>query len=298
MAETTGRVSGEGPRRPSADPAEQRSTVKDGQAFTKAFTYFIRVDVSSRHFSEEHPHRFLEFVKAEVLILCQDIARSTPSTSVTLWPGLFVFSENESKESLKLEQDRGTFLIGIRPSNSTSDVGDAQDELFKTTQRFEQHLRSQPAFVDEDVPPNISARFVKGARLGRLVVDEWIWPQSGAPLMFSVSSEEPQQSYDFLADVDVNREPDSEPKGGSSKLRPATEVLSRLRWDQELDSSDYNVVYLDRFSGYKEIPVNQWKSETTEDEFIPQHRITAFKQRSTGEIVWHRAEKIDKIFRR
>jgi len=298
MAETTGRVSGEGPRRPSAENSEQRSTVKDGQAFIKAFTYYIRVDVSSRHFSEEHPHRFLEFVKAEVFILCQDIIHSTPSISVTLWPGLFVFSEHESKESVRLGQDRGTFLIGIQPSKPAFDVEDAQDELSKTAQRFEQHLRSQPAFLDEDVPPTISVRFVKGTRLGRLVMDEWMWPQSGAPLMLSASSAEPQQSYDFLADVDVKPESDSEPKGGPSKLRPATEVLSRLRWDQELDSSDYNVVYLDRFSGYKEIPVDQWKSETTEDEFIPQHRITAFKQRSTGEIVWHRAEKIDKIFHR
>jgi uncharacterized protein (UPF0248 family) len=95
----------------------------------------------------------------------------------------------------------------------------------------------------------------------------------------------------------VTPEPEStQPPARPSKLRPADDVLKRLRWDEGLDSSDYNVVYLDRFSGYQEIPVDQWKSDTTDEAFIPQHRITAFKQMSTGEIVWHRAERMDKIF--
>ena len=44
----------------------------------------------------------------------------------------------------------------------------------------------------------------------------------------------------------------------------------------------------------QEKPVGNWVSESTHEEFIPQHRIEYFKQR--GKIIWDRAGKIDKVF--
>ncbi|KIW88128.1 uncharacterized protein Z519_11239 [Cladophialophora bantiana CBS 173.52] len=77
------------------------------------------------------------------------------------------------------------------------------------------------------------------------------------------------------------------------------DVLNRLQWDASLDMSQYLIGYLERFAGIKEIPASQWISETTEEEWIPQHRIKYFKRlcRNGGdEIVWHREKRIDKIF--
>lgn len=39
-----------------------------------------------------------------------------------------------------------------------------------------------------------------------------------------------------------------------------------------------------------------WIRESTDEEFIPQHRIKYFKREGDGEIVWNRDERIDKIF--
>jgi uncharacterized protein (UPF0248 family) len=214
-----------------------------------------------------------------------------------MWPGLFVLSKAESLQSLEVGQERGCFLIGIKPRNSEDSLHEHLNELSNRLLRFELDIRSHPSFLDEEVPPSVFARCVKQARLGRLIVDEWIWPQPATtPRAFTSTSEDPMSSYDFLMDapVDINEEVSTQ---SPVKLRPASDVLSRLRWDPEIDSNDFVVVYLDRFAGFKDIPLDQWKSDTSDDEFIPQHRIAAFKQRSTGEIVWHRAEKIDKIFR-
>ena len=54
--------------------------------------------------------------------------------------------------------------------------------------------------------------------------------------------------------------------------------------------------YLDRFEGLKEMPVDLWLSETTEEDFVPQHRIQYFKRVSDGTKVWDREQRIDLVF--
>lgn len=41
--------------------------------------------------------------------------------------------------------------------------------------------------------------------------------------------------------------------------------------------------------------MNSWKKETTDEEFIPQHRVLYIRH-VNGEIVWDRRRRIDKIF--
>lgn len=83
---------------------------------------------------------------------------------------------------------------------------------------------------------------------------------------------------------------------GSSKFRAAVDVINRLQWDDSLDSSDYMVGYEDRFTGAREKALEQWKTEQTDDEFIPQHRILYFRRKSDGVVVWERRSRIDGIF--
>ncbi len=76
--------------------------------------------------------------------------------------------------------------------------------------------------------------------------------------------------------------------------------MGRLQWDAELDISQYVIGYLERFDGIKETAANNWISEVTDEEWIPQHRIRYFKRvnedEAAGEIVWDREKRIDKIF--
>lgn len=84
------------------------------------------------------------------------------------------------------------------------------------------------------------------------------------------------------------------PSGG--KFRTAQDVIKRLRWDPHLDRSDFIVGYEDRFLGARERPLESWKSEQTDEEFIPQHRILYFKRRSDGAVVWDRRTRKDDVF--
>jgi len=69
-----------------------------------------------------------------------------------------------------------------------------------------------------------------------------------------------------------------------------------MRWDSGLDMENFTIGYLERFAGIKEMPMSEWIRETSDEDFIPQHRIKYFKRSSDGEVVWDREGRLDKIF--
>ena len=81
-------------------------------------------------------------------------------------------------------------------------------------------------------------------------------------------------------------------------LRPAKDVLDRLRWDPDpgYAASDYIVVYEDRFLGPQELALAAWTADTTDEEFIPQHRILRFKRKADGLVIWDREKRVDLVF--
>lgn len=75
------------------------------------------------------------------------------------------------------------------------------------------------------------------------------------------------------------------------RMRTAEEVISRVRWDEKFEASDFVVVYLDRFLGEMETKFDQvdW-----DDPPFPQHRIQCFKH--NGETVWDKRIPLDRVF--
>lgn len=89
----------------------------------------------------------------------------------------------------------------------------------------------------------------------------------------------------------------SQPKRPS--LRPAKDILSRIRHDPALDDDEFIVGYHDRHADVMEMPVTSWTGggDFTEEEWIPQHRILYFRRKGEhGEKVWDRKERIDLLF--
>ncbi|KAF1981694.1 hypothetical protein K402DRAFT_310483, partial [Aulographum hederae CBS 113979] len=80
-------------------------------------------------------------------------------------------------------------------------------------------------------------------------------------------------------------------RSAAAKFPPALTILSRLRWDAAFCVEDYLVVYLDRHTGYQSVAVEEWKGESSDEGFVPQHRISAFVDRRSGEVVWHRGRR-------
>jgi uncharacterized protein (UPF0248 family) len=106
--------------------------------------------------------------------------------------------------------------------------------------------------------------------------------------------------------------PDFDPKAGENRLRPAggeqnhtyllrqpdltkLDIISRITWDSGFERSEYIIGFVDRFEGQLEVTMDSWKKETTDEEFIPQHRVLYIRH-INGEIVWDRRRRIDKIF--
>jgi len=88
-------------------------------------------------------------------------------------------------------------------------------------------------------------------------------------------------------------------EGKGPKLRSAGDILDRLRWDPSIDLANYTISYLERFEGIKEIPASSWIRESTDEDFIPMHRIRNIKRTQADgqqEMVWDRDNKIDLIF--
>jgi uncharacterized protein (UPF0248 family) len=87
------------------------------------------------------------------------------------------------------------------------------------------------------------------------------------------------------------------PTSSKKYLRPVQDVISRLRWDASYDVESYLIGYEDRFAGVMEMPLASWKSEATDEEFIPLHRIVWIRKRGEdGEKIWDRRMRFDGLF--
>lgn len=93
------------------------------------------------------------------------------------------------------------------------------------------------------------------------------------------------------------------------RLRPAEDVLHRIKWDPDRKPDEYIVGYEDRFEGVLEMPFGECVASLTcvicrlcltfnlrfdTQTDIPMHRIRFFKH--NGVIVWDRRTKLDNFF--
>ena len=246
---------------------------------------------------------------AIVLLTLIDIHKAIPKSEVQIWPARFVdsnsFDVGEGKEY------QGCYLIALSKSekavsaHSVDDKQLAKQALEKVLDRFLTQLRTDEKNFDANTSW-IDASLVRSSDVKGLRLDDRAW---GVYAMDMDSDSDDEEDVDEdLEDADETKpqrtipqrpKPTSAPLS-RTKLRPASDVLNRLRWDPSLDPSDYIIGYEDRFLGAKETGLEKWKTEQTDEEFIPQHRILYFKKKGgedgRGEVVWERATRIDKIF--
>lgn len=87
-----------------------------------------------------------------------------------------------------------------------------------------------------------------------------------------------------------------------NRLRPFPEILHRLRWDPTLNINDYEVGYLERFEGIKEMPASNWIRDFSDEDWIPMHRVRYVKRVRCEEksdagpevgVVWDRDGRVD-----
>jgi uncharacterized protein (UPF0248 family) len=260
--------------------------IKAGAAFVIQFPHFIRVDISCRQISQDEPHELVDFLYDQIKQLSMHATHKIESFDATLWPSLFAVASDDAKISKGAYQDRGCFLVGI--------AGGDLDALKEELSWWERNTRKQTLFADYDPAPLFSVHLASQEELGIVKVDEWMNPRalSLVPLRFATDIDG-EESYEFLAETASTVE--TVPTESRGKLTPASEIINRIKWDAKFDIVDYIIVYEDRHDGMMEISVELWTRESTEEHFIPMHRIRSIKRRSTGQTVWHREERVDLI---
>lgn len=214
-----------------------------------------------------------------------------------------------------MERDyHGCYLIGLKrgadvpPAGKLEERKGAKQSLENLIDRFLTQLRTDEKNYDSSNSwVNVSLAAQYDIRVQDLRLDDREW---GDYAMELDPDSDDEEEMDGLGDEDDELpKPPTRTKPTSTstpvsttKLRPASDVLNRLRWDPSLDPSDYIIGYEDRFLGARETSLEKWKTEQTDEEFIPQHRILYFRRKlnegvdGKGDLVWERATRIDRIF--
>lgn len=241
---------------------------------------------------------------------CTDINRKLPDIHARIWPARFTLNEDNSEA----ERDyQGCYLIGLArvEKAQTQEVKEwdrkaAQGALRTTLERFAELIRTDEKYFDA-TSSWLDVAHVKRSELGNLKLDDREWGNHVIEEDESDTEDEGEESTsDLGGDDEAAALSPPKPKkllagkraskpAATKKLRPATDILNRLRWDPNLDSFDYIIGYEDRFLGTREMALHRWKTEQTDEEFIPQHRILYFR-RKDGVVVWDRETRRDEIF--
>ncbi|KAI5866744.1 hypothetical protein GGS23DRAFT_285456 [Durotheca rogersii] len=279
--------------------------------FLSTYRSYIKITAQFWGISLAKGNGFVGWLESRCALLLVDLNKSIPQIKPRIWPARFVDREASGGDT----EYQGYYLIGLDAKSSDSELpaltlGSVQTALYK----FEDQIRGDAKYFDAKTCW-VSATVAAHGEVETLRVDDREWGKYTAE-----AEDDDIGDAEFWASVEAGEEAGEgyeeqesslgeagrRKKGGArplavrpayeGKFRSAGDVLSRLRWDPAMDSGDYLVGYEDRFAGAMERPVDAWKSETTDEEFIPEHRIMYFKRRSDGAMVWDREKRRDDIF--
>ncbi|KAI1656741.1 hypothetical protein F4813DRAFT_363121 [Daldinia decipiens] len=269
--------------------------------FLRIYMTYIKVTARFWGVSLARINTTLEWLESKCALLLVEIGKAVPDIYPRIWPSRFVNQEASEED----EEYEGHYLIGLElkdPTGLPTDITrirSMQASLDACIRIFEAQASRDAKYFD---PKSswISATITLQRELGELRLDNRDWGK------YVVEAEDEDiGDSEFWASMEADEARESPTKKETrlsqkptyeGKLRSAGDVLNRLRWDQAIDSSDYIIGYEDRFSGAMERSVDSWKSDTTHEEFIPEHRILYFKRKSDGTMVWDREERRDEIF--
>lgn len=276
---------------------------------------------------------FIGWVESRIPSLLADLDISLKVLHVRIWPTRFQenWQDKEAQPDSHTEEReyQGAFLIGVdvvgKMGESRPGSGKAMVEIFK---KFARQIRSDERHFDAAFM-EIGFRFQRSLdifmprndlssghdgenhqsvkyRVDRRNWDAYTkWDED-----LDVDGEERRsrqaatvQSEWSASSKSIKKPAINQPRSavgpkpqGLGKFRSAADVLNRLRWDASYDQNDFVVGYEDRFLGAMERGLDDWKSEQTHEEFIPQHRILYFKRNSDGVLVWERRTRTDLVF--
>jgi poly(A) polymerase Pap1/uncharacterized protein (UPF0248 family)/exonuclease III len=211
-----------------------------------------------------------------------------------IWPARF---RSKTVSRGKEEQYKGYYLMGVSSSQEGMDAQNKRlftGKVVTAVREFESSLKASKELQGGNIWVSIEVVPRKKVLDMDLVLDEREWGRSEEGS--KVTEPAPKLVDQGEVHISVAQTPGRR-KSPLNSLRPAQDIISRIHWDPALSVDDFVIGYEDRFVGVKEISLAKWKSEQTDDEFIPRHRIVWVKRVGEREgIVWDRRSKVDLIF--
>ncbi|KAI0817394.1 hypothetical protein GGR55DRAFT_16767 [Xylaria sp. FL0064] len=282
--------------------------------FLASFKTFIKIDAQFWGVSLAKGSGFVGWLESRCVMLLVDLNRRLPDVHALIWPARFV-NEGVSDDETDYQ---GYYLIGLNKLEGSNDEIISRDDM-KTTlgslraalQKFEGQIQGDEKYFDFN-SSWMSASLVSRSELGKSQLDSREWGE------YTVGDDEFDEEDDGEEEEMLDSDGEADNRAGAAgrskskkktaaashparpayndKFRSSADVINRIRWDPNMDSGDYIVGYEDRFLGTRERALDAWKSEQTDEEFIPQHRILYFKRKSDGVTVWDRKERRDTVF--
>ncbi|KAF1928917.1 uncharacterized protein M421DRAFT_420148 [Didymella exigua CBS 183.55] len=281
--------------------------------FLRTYKSYVSIDIHFWGRTLAKGKSLVGWVESRCISLVVDVHRILPDVEVRLWPARF--TDNKPDELKESKDYHGCYLIGLQRAATVPlaprSYGERQavkHSLEKVVDRFLTSLRTDEKNYDATSSwVNASLITQHDIQAQELQLDDREWGDYAMEIESDSDLEEELDDIEHenteLPKLSIRSKPVSTSTPVSTaKLRPASDVLNRLRWDPNLDPADYIIGYEDRFLGAKETNLEKWKTEQTDEEFIPQHRILYFRKKFNNEsdgkggLVWERATRTDKIF--
>ncbi|OIW32487.1 hypothetical protein CONLIGDRAFT_271582 [Coniochaeta ligniaria NRRL 30616] len=304
-----------------AKPTDPLSTA-GAKDFLGKYKTYAKIDLQYWGLSLSKGAQFIGWLESRFVNVLVDIDRRLAGVlHARIWPARFVegatgsADEDEEGDDAGPRDYQGCYLVGLGKLDDVrlgkDEMRDALGALQSVLGRFEEQVRGDEKYFDGK-SCWVSASVVSGAEIAGLglVADGREWGEY-TPGDEEDDEEEDEEEEQDLGELEAEEEQGArrKKKGKTTaetvivpklepgkKFRTAADVMNRLRWDPGMDSGDFIVGYEDRFVGAREKALDTWKSEQTDEEFIPQHRILYFKRKSDGVVVWERWTRKDEIF--
>ena len=299
--------------------------------FLRGYKTYVRLDVQYWGLGLARGAQLLGWVESRCVMLLLEMQRRAGGVGGRMWPARFVerVENGEGREEGEGQEEgeeggkefKGCYLIGLEKGDEgmgREELRIALGGLQSVLARFESQMRGDERYFDVTCCW-LSAGVVNRAELGELELDRREWGEYTPGEEEEDDEEEEEQVAEEESGPGSGEDEfwtgaarkDRKKKGAAGrrpiaavdlradktkKFRTAADAMNRIRWDPQLDSSDFVVGYEDRFTGAQEKDLGAWKTEQTDEEFIPQHRILYFKRKSDGKTVWDRRTRFDELF--
>jgi uncharacterized protein (UPF0248 family) len=290
------------------------------QEFLRSYRLYARVEMRYWGIASTKLGKTLKKLRSELVKTLQDIDKKAPAVKARIWPHPFA-ETSRAKDDSNGSEYHANYFIGLDTQDaafSASDEATLDSILRDHGRSMGKHYDSRSWWIQwsltksEELQPQ-QFQQVQVELAGDTdemdsedcdsVTDEEDDEWADEAFLQAEGTNTIQEGVHrtSLADHTSKQPAAGPPMHGEDakvdrKLRSAADVMSRLRWDPGMDVSDYVVGYVDRFRGPQEKLLEQWKSEQTEEDFIPQHRILYFKRIGDGAVVWDRRLRIDDVF--